>query len=61
MPKTPCPLHKTSNLGYLASHADAEERMDRGEKQKKCPECGLWIWENEFVNQTPADCKPITR
>ena len=56
-----CPLHETSSLGYMASHADAEERMDRGEEQRRCPECGLWIWESEFVNQTPADCKHITR
>lgn len=30
---------------YLASHADAERRSKRGERQCKCKVCGRWhIW-----------------
>lgn len=41
--------HRTSKLPYLAAHADAKRRMRRGQKQRKCPVCRKWIWENEFV------------
>ena len=31
-------------LGYMQAHYDAEQRMERGEKQFKCPECNLYHW-----------------
>lgn len=31
-------------LGYMQASYDAEQRMKRGEKQAKCPECGLYHW-----------------
>lgn len=40
--------HVISTLPYLAFHADADRRMKRGEKQRKCPVCQKWIWETEY-------------
>ena len=34
-------------LPYLDAHYDAEDRLARGEKQVRCQECGLWVWEKE--------------
>lgn len=31
-------------LGYIAWHADAKMRYERGERQFKCPECNLYHW-----------------
>ncbi len=38
----PCCIR--SNLGYLEWHADAERRTKRGERQQRCPKCGLYYW-----------------
>ena len=43
-----CLHHQRSGLGYLAWHEDAERRMDRGEKQVRCPDCHLWLWPHEM-------------
>lgn len=43
-------LHLKSNLSYLAAHSDAQRRMKRGEKQRKCPICLKWIWESEYYD-----------
>lgn len=34
-------------LSYLASIADAEERMKRGEKQTRCASCQRYRWPDE--------------
>lgn len=39
-----CADHEPRLSLYLASHLDAIKRLKRGEKQVKCPECGLWVW-----------------
>lgn len=31
-------------LGYVARSEDAQERLKRGEKQKRCPQCKLYYW-----------------
>lgn len=48
----PVCVHRNSTLGYLAAHADADKRMKRGEKQRKCPVCLKWIWESEYYPVT---------
>ncbi len=40
--------HTKENLGYLNWHYDAERRQKKGEEQKKCPVCKLWIWESHY-------------
>ena len=35
-------------VGYLAWHADAERRTDRGERQFLCGMCKLWRWKHEL-------------
>lgn len=47
-----CPAHASPELGYLAAHADAEERMKRKEIQRRCRLCGLWIWTEHFTDDT---------
>ena len=36
-------------LSYLAWHEDAEARQKRGQKQRKCPRCGLYEWLKEYA------------
>jgi hypothetical protein len=32
----------------MAVHLDAQQRMDSGQKQRECPVCKDYIWENLF-------------
>lgn len=34
-------------LGYIEAHLDAERRLENGERQKWCPACGKWQWDDE--------------
>lgn len=43
-----CSEHKPSKLGYLQWHDDAELRTKAGQKQKQCPNCSLWFWDDEY-------------
>ena len=43
-----CGYHRTSNLGYVGAHADAEDRMKRGQKQRRCPACSRWYWHDQW-------------
>ena len=43
MPENRC-QYAQPELDYMAWHYDAELRAKRGEKQFKCPECGLYHW-----------------
>jgi hypothetical protein len=43
-----CPHRPDPTLPYLNAISDAEERMKRGEKQRRCPCCVLWIWESYY-------------
>jgi hypothetical protein len=43
------PYHREgTKLPYVAKALDAERRIARGEKQRKCPACGLLVWESFF-------------
>jgi len=44
--------HKKPELSYLSAHADAEERMRKGEQQAYCPWCCKWIWRSHFNSHT---------
>lgn len=54
--RNPCG-HAIRSLSYLAAFADAEARDKRGEKQTRCPACGLWLWPDEVpaTRAKPAD------
>jgi len=47
--------HIISNMGYLAAHDDAEKRIAKGQKQKQCPICKLWLFEDEYGSGYPSD------
>ena len=50
--------HKVVPLRYLAAHDDARRRMAKGERQVKCPACGLYIWASHY--RTAASTKERT-
>jgi hypothetical protein len=58
LPDQPCEWHpggrENRAMGYVQWHADAEERHKAGEKQKKCRECGYYIWESLFGRKPRA-------
>jgi hypothetical protein len=35
-------------LGYIAHHNEMERRKKKGEKQKKCNTCGLFLYKDEL-------------
>ena len=39
-----CAHRPEPELGYVAWHLDAQERHKRGERQRKCENCGKFIW-----------------
>lgn len=43
-----CGTCKPERLLYLAAHDDAQRRLRKGERQQRCPECGLWKWSHQF-------------
>ena len=43
-------------LGYLAWHADAERRMEAGEKQHYCRRCRRYYWKHEWKDSTIHLC-----
>ena len=43
-----CAHRKPKKLPYLEDHDDAERRMAKGETQRKCPVCKLFIWESDY-------------
>lgn len=48
LPKEPCKSHKAQDLPYLAWHAYAKERHDKGDRQTKCKICGRWYFDDEI-------------
>lgn len=47
-----CAHHRKLTLGYSDAIADAAERAKRGERQRQCPTCRLWLWPDEFGEAT---------
>lgn len=43
-----CSRHKPKQLGYLQWFDWAEKKTKRGAKQKQCPKCGRWYFQEEF-------------
>jgi hypothetical protein len=42
----PC-NHNLVNLSYVAWHEWANKKTRRGDKQKQCPKCNLWLFKEE--------------
>ncbi len=36
------------HMGYVQASLEAQDRMNAGERQKRCKHCGLWIWERHW-------------
>jgi hypothetical protein len=43
-----CATHKFIELPYIAAYEDAQKRMKKGQKQKRCPECKYLFWPDQF-------------
>jgi len=43
-----CAKHKPVQLGYLQWLEWADSKIKLGEKQRQCPVCGRWYFEEEF-------------
>lgn len=41
-----------SDVGYVASHNEAERRIELGQKQYQCLCCDKWHWWNERKGHT---------
>jgi hypothetical protein len=46
--KVECRHRKLPELGYVQAHADAQERIRRGEKQLRCFTCGKYVWQSYY-------------
>jgi len=46
-----CEWHTPDNFDFLTAHADAQERLDKGERQRWCLVCQLWHWDHEWGNE----------
>lgn len=44
----PCTWHTVRNMPYFEWRTLCEERHNKGERQKRCPDCGLYFWEEEM-------------
>jgi hypothetical protein len=40
--------HKQNKLGYIQWNEWAENKIKKGETQRQCPLCKLWLFEEEF-------------
>jgi hypothetical protein len=43
-----CAKHKPVQLGHLQWCKWADSKIKKGEKQRQCPICGRWYFEEEF-------------
>ena len=51
-----CELHADNDVpGYYGWYEDAEARHTKGQKQRLCPECQLWIWEELYYKREAKD------
>ena len=48
-----CSGCKSQYLGYMQAHEEARQRMAKGERQTRCPVCGLWKWPHELKTKEP--------
>jgi hypothetical protein len=46
--KVECRHRKLPELGHVQAHADAQERIRRGEKQLRCFTCGKYVWQSYY-------------
>ena len=42
-------------LSYLAWNADARRRHVKGERQRRCPACKLYVWESLYKRKDKRD------
>ena len=54
-----CSWHKPDGFNYLHASIDAEERLDRGERQRQCPLCYLWHWPHEWGDEPAGLNLPV--
>jgi hypothetical protein len=54
-----CVWHKPDGFNYLHASIDAEERLERGERQRQCPICFLWHWPHEWGDEPTGLNLPV--
>lgn len=58
MTNNKCFHEQVMELGYTQAIDDAARRTKRGEYQKLCPTCGLWIWSGIYLKRPIESGKP---
>lgn len=56
-----CERHAAQEAGYLQWHVIAARLHRRGIRQRRCPECGLWLWpqaefDKDRVHEPSCSC-----
>jgi len=51
MKKAKCKHRADKPKNILQWFADAEKRQMRGDRQRQCPCCLLWIWESQYYGK----------
>jgi hypothetical protein len=54
-----CAWHRPDNFAYVHASIDAEERLERGERQRQCPLCFLWHWPHEWGGEPAGLNLPV--
>jgi hypothetical protein len=54
-----CHDHRPRTIGYLMWHERSERRIKQGMRQRRCPDCLLWFWHDEWGKHKGWDTAEI--
>jgi len=53
-----CTHRPLPEQSYHEAHAEAEQRMKAGQKQRRCKACGRYVW-NAYYRKVKASIPPV--